>query len=57
MEWIKNQECKRLIITTPAVGVLVVAHQFPTASKNKIVYFVKKNPVELTSQNIRKARN
>jgi dynein heavy chain, axonemal len=54
MEWIENPKCERLIITSPAVGVLVPAHQFPAATKNKIVYFVKKGPIALTIDNIRK---
>jgi len=53
MEWLNQSHLKTLIITMNTASVLIPMLAFPTNTKTKSCYFIKKKPSELTVDNIR----
>lgn len=53
MDWLNNIQRRTLIISINLFGFLLPTLGFPSNSKGKSCYFIKKELVELTEDNLR----
>lgn len=52
-EWFDDPEKERLCFGVGSSGGIVVFNNFPTSSKSKVCYFLKKSPTEITATNLK----